>query len=112
MALGGYAGADAILTPEALARMVARRELRFIMIVSEDVQGQRPGRNAALIDWVRQHGRLVDTTLWRPARYQPVDSDPLGTLGQQSSRRLPRGIAALRLYDLSPADDVIAPRSD
>lgn len=111
MAMGGYSGADAILTPETLARMVDRREVRFIMIPGEDERGRRVSENAVLNDWVRQNGRPVDPTLWLAPRPPSIDGDPPGISGRQAARRGPRSLAALRLYDLSP-DSAISPHDD
>ncbi len=111
MALGGYSGADAILTPDALARLVAQRELRFVMIPSEDQRGRRAGGNVVLADWIRQNGRPVDPAAWRAASNSPGDDDPLAPSGRQSLRRAARGPTPLRLYDLSPAGDATLPPS-
>jgi 4-amino-4-deoxy-L-arabinose transferase-like glycosyltransferase len=109
MALGGYSGADAILTPDALARLVAQRALRFVMIPSEDERGRRLRGNAALTDWVQQNGRPVDPMLWRTANEPATEGDPLAASGRPESRRPARGLASLRLYDLSPAEGAVAP---
>jgi 4-amino-4-deoxy-L-arabinose transferase-like glycosyltransferase len=111
MAMGGYMGADAILTPEALTQMAARREVRFIMIVPEDGRERRVDHRVALADWVRRNGRPVDPTLWRTARYQLASGDPPDPLRQRSVRRSPRSLASLELYDVSPPDDATAPPS-
>jgi 4-amino-4-deoxy-L-arabinose transferase-like glycosyltransferase len=101
MAMGGYMGADAILTPETLRQMAARRELRFIMIVPDDERGQRASHAIALAEWVRRNGRLVDPVLWRIAGYQPARRDEAETPGQRAARRSPRSLATLELYDLT-----------
>jgi 4-amino-4-deoxy-L-arabinose transferase-like glycosyltransferase len=100
MAMGGYMGADAILTPDALARMAAAHDVRFVMIVPEDERAQRAGRNIALSQWVRANGRLVDPSLWRAMPVAGGDA-PL-TPWRRSLRRSPRSLAALELYDLAP----------
>ena len=100
MAMGGYMGADAILTPDALARMAADHDLRFVMIVPEDERAQRAGRNRALSEWVRANGRLVDPSLWRAMPIAGSDA-PL-TPQRRLLRRSPRSLAALELYDLAP----------
>jgi 4-amino-4-deoxy-L-arabinose transferase-like glycosyltransferase len=106
MAMGGYMGADAIVTPEVLAQMVQRRELRFVMIVPEDEPARRAGRNAALADWVRQNGKLVDPDLWRTPPYRQASADLPEPPRRGNLRRSPRSLASLELYDLSPADGV------
>jgi 4-amino-4-deoxy-L-arabinose transferase-like glycosyltransferase len=112
MAMGGYMGADSILTPEALALMAQRREVRFVMVVPEDEADQRTSHGAALAAWVRQNGRLVDPALWHPAHDQPTDIDAAAPPRERSTRRSPRSLAALELYDLSSPDDETAPRPD
>jgi hypothetical protein len=105
MAMGGYMGADAIVTPEVLAQMVARRELRFAMIVPEDEPDRRAGRNTALTDWVRQNGKLVDPELWRVAGYRPNSADLPAPTRRGNLRHSPRSLASLELYDLAPPDN-------
>jgi hypothetical protein len=105
MAMGGYMGADAIVTPEVLAQMVARRELRFVMIVPEDEPDRRAGRNIALTDWVRQNGKLVDPELWRVAGYRPTSADLPAPTRRGNLRHSPRSLASLELYDLAPPDN-------
>ncbi len=93
MAMGGFHGLDQILTPEALARMAERRQVRFVLLgdlspVSRRMGGEAAGRPVA--DWVRAHGALVDPSLWR--------SGP--------SRRAMG--AGLQLYDLRPQAGLVA----
>ena len=109
LALGGYGGGDLILTPESLAAMVARREVRFVMVLSDDERGPRVDRNAALTNWIRENGRPVDPMLWRATRQQPAE-DAAAAI-RPPSRHGPRGLALLRLYDLAPAEDAAAPVS-
>ena len=70
LALGGYSGNDPIVAPDALAQLVERSALRFVLI-----RGERAGRRnldaathrRSLIAWVREHGRPVDPARWRAA---------------------------------------------
>jgi 4-amino-4-deoxy-L-arabinose transferase-like glycosyltransferase len=105
MAIGGYMGADSILTPEALALMAQRRDVRFVMVVPEDEAAQRTDHGTALAAWVRQNGKLVDPTLWHAVRDQPADIDPGAPPRERSARHSPRNLASLEIYDLSPPDD-------
>ncbi|MBV8653812.1 MAG: hypothetical protein JO255_20295, partial [Alphaproteobacteria bacterium] len=111
LALGGYTGAEALLTPEALARLVQQRELRFVMIQSEDQRGRRVNGNVALADWIRQNGRPVDPAPWQAA-HDSTNEDPLAPSGGPSPRRAGRSLTLLRLYDLSPADGPVPPPTD
>ena len=90
MAIGGFMGADPILTPEALAAMVADGQVRFVLLGGDFARrggGEPP--QGAITDWVKATGAAVDPALWR--------STP------------PRAAAPGRgtppeLYDLRPAD--------
>jgi 4-amino-4-deoxy-L-arabinose transferase-like glycosyltransferase len=101
MAMGGYMGGDAILTPATLADMAARGELRFVMIAQEDQPERAGSRNAPLVAWVRENGRPVDPALWRIAPEAPSDT-PERAERRRSLGRSPRSLASLELYDLAP----------
>jgi hypothetical protein len=60
VALGGFSGSDRALSAGQLSVMVARGEVRFVLIVPG--QGRA---NADLLEWVRLHGRPVAADLWR-----------------------------------------------
>jgi 4-amino-4-deoxy-L-arabinose transferase-like glycosyltransferase len=90
MARGGFHGLDPILTPRALERLVATRQVRFVMLGDLSVVSRRLGAETAgrpIADWVRAHGTPVDPDLWRVP-------------GPRSS--------AVRLYDLRPAAGVVS----
>jgi 4-amino-4-deoxy-L-arabinose transferase-like glycosyltransferase len=57
MAVGGDWGIDPILTTEAFAGMVARGDVRFVLV------GRR--RNGPLARWAMAHGQPVDDGQWR-----------------------------------------------
>ena len=59
LAFGGYLGLDPIFSLETLEGMVARGELRYVL-----VPGGRQRAND-FIKWVREHGKPVDNDLWR-----------------------------------------------
>ncbi|MEW6115125.1 MAG: hypothetical protein AB1664_23550, partial [Thermodesulfobacteriota bacterium] len=68
MAIGGFDGLDPILSPEKMARMVAAKEIRFVMLGDLSTISRRLGAEAALrpvADWVQANGKLVDSTRWR-----------------------------------------------
>ncbi len=83
MAMGGFHGLDIAMTPAKLAREVASKNVRFVMLNDAALPSRRLGAEAALAPldaWVREHGKQIPGALWRSAS-------------------MPRGIA---LYDLAP----------
>ena len=66
MAMGGYLGDDPIQTPADIERLVADRQLRFVMLGGFTLA---PAKQAAALDpiarWVRANGHPVDAKLWR-----------------------------------------------
>jgi hypothetical protein len=62
MAMGGFTGGDPILTPETLAARVQKGEVRFFLLPPHDAAY---GHNGPLMEWVRNHGLLIDPKLWR-----------------------------------------------
>lgn len=87
MARGGFHGLDPILTPEMLARRVASREVRFVMLGDLSLVSRRLGAETAqraITEWVHASGRPVDPALWRA------------------------GGGPLRLYDLRPDRPLVA----
>jgi 4-amino-4-deoxy-L-arabinose transferase-like glycosyltransferase len=64
MAMGGFTGGDPILTPETLAERVKHGEVRFFLLPPQDTV---LGHNGPLMEWIRNHGLLVDPILWRDA---------------------------------------------
>ena len=70
MAMGGFAGTDPILTPASLSQMVQQKELRFVLIGAggRGGFGGRAAEQASLIEWIQQHGKVVEPALWRSAR--------------------------------------------
>jgi len=91
MARGGFHGLDQILTPEKLARLVEKKEIRFIMLgdlspVDRLMGAEQAGR--AVNQWVQDHGRPVEPGLWR------YDQTVVG--------RLAKRMEAMSLYDLQP----------
>lgn len=112
MAMGGFAGSDPILTPQTLEQLVQQKQLRFVMVGGTG--GAAPARRGApavqrpLIQWVQQHGRVVEPALWRSPRTNLARSLRGGYNGRG---RGGRGTgAANQLFDLRPDDP--APPSD
>jgi len=108
MALGGYNGADEILTPEDLERMVADREIRFVMIGggAPRQNSNRQRRQRALIEWIEQHGRPVEPALWRAAGNTAAVDQPRASPSGRRGR--PADIAAPpQLFDLRPASGTL-----
>ena len=94
IALGGFNGADPILTIDDFASLVATRRVRFALI-GDGAPGLRfvfgEGHQKELVDWIRANGRPVDPTLWRDA-----DTSMSGW-----TRRGAEAVG-VQLYDLRP----------
>jgi len=89
MARGGFHGLDPILTPAALARLVAEGQVRFAMVDDLSFVSRRLGAETAgrpIAEWVRTHGTPVDAEHWRAA----------------GARR-----TAMMLYDLRPGTALV-----
>ncbi len=58
--IGGFNGADAAPTVSQLSAMVAKGELKYVLVSSGGASG-RPGggSNSSLTTWVKQHGKAV-----------------------------------------------------
>jgi 4-amino-4-deoxy-L-arabinose transferase-like glycosyltransferase len=111
MAIGGFAGSDPILTPETLEQLVQQKQLRFVLVAGAG--GAALGRRGALvqrplIQWVQEHGRVVQPALWRSPRPNLARSSRGGYNGRSRGGR--GAGAANQLFDLSPDDP--APPSD
>jgi hypothetical protein len=90
MAMGGYLGRDPILAPADLERMATAGELRFIVLGGFALVAPDTPQEQALAEWVRAHGRRVDSALWR----EPADASRL------ISDRQRWASTPIRLYDL------------
>lgn len=98
MAIGGFHGLDPILTPDALARLVASNEIRFVLQGDLSMIDRRMGAadaGRALADWIRAHGTQVDPILWR------ADFPGRDESGVSPARRATGAARGLQLYDLS-----------
>jgi 4-amino-4-deoxy-L-arabinose transferase-like glycosyltransferase len=98
MARGGFHGLDQIVTPEDLARLAEKRQIRFVMLgdlspIDRMLGGERAGEPIA--QWVRQHGQAVEPDLWR------YDKSVVG--------RLARRMEGMSLYDLRPEAGIKTP---
>ncbi len=62
LAFGGYIGTDPILSLDAFAGMVARGEVRYVLLPGGRT---RQGGTGDFVKWVRDHGTPVDNALWR-----------------------------------------------
>jgi 4-amino-4-deoxy-L-arabinose transferase-like glycosyltransferase len=96
IALGGFTGRDPILTIDGLARLVEDRSVRFAL-VGDGSPGLRrifgEDSQKALVDWIKDNGRLVDPVRWRTA--MPGSTD---------DRRAVEATGT-QLYDLRPGED-------
>jgi 4-amino-4-deoxy-L-arabinose transferase-like glycosyltransferase len=69
MAIGGFMGADPILTPEQFAALAATGTVRFVLLGGDFARragGESPQR--PIVDWIKTNGAIVDPTLWRSTR--------------------------------------------
>ena len=110
MAMGGFTGADPILTPASLPRMVDDGQVRFVMLAGAGGSFRRAlaagARQGQIAHWVVEHGKLVPPALWRsPQAPTATDAAPQRPAGGFLSRA-----GDIRLYDLTPAAGLIAAR--
>ena len=103
-ALGGFSGADPIVSQDVLAKMVEGGQLRFVITGGLRGFGAFPGAEqhlTALSDWVRVHGTPVAPSLWRSA----ATDNELNYAVAGARRRLFAARAnatPIELYDLKP----------
>ena len=126
ISLGGFMGADSVITKDQFVQFVLEGDLRFVMFGGGPGSGPppfdpsglpfgpgaSPGRgepppggpggpfstgNSEIMAWVRDNGKLVDAELWQAADASP--EDPQGPPGRPGPMRGPR-----QLYDLRSAD--------
>ena len=89
MAIGGFMGADPILSPEQFSALAAEGAVRFVLL--GDDGARRAGRESPqrpIVDWIKANGAAVDPTLWRSTH---IRSDR------------PERAAPPELYDLHPS---------
>lgn len=74
MALGGFAGADPILTQQQLASLVQNGTVRFFLLPLIAANASvlaggfgRAGQNGALVQWVNRHCTTVPVSQWQSA---------------------------------------------
>jgi 4-amino-4-deoxy-L-arabinose transferase-like glycosyltransferase len=92
MAIGGFAGADRILTPDRLRRMAQAGLVRYVVIGGARRGGQANFSLSALDVWVKQNGTLVEPSLWR--------SDDTGQPATTTNYPSGRNAQPQELYDL------------
>jgi 4-amino-4-deoxy-L-arabinose transferase-like glycosyltransferase len=116
LAMGGFAGSDPILTPDSLSRMVQQGQLRFALVTEADPGGfalraqSVEAVQAPLRDWIREHGTVVDPTLWRsaqpPPRFNAFRNNAFRNNAFRNNRgrnpRASRQFADTELFDLRP----------
>jgi 4-amino-4-deoxy-L-arabinose transferase-like glycosyltransferase len=64
IALGGFLGIDPAVSLDRFRQMIQERQLRYVLLVPGEAW-EGGGPNAALFDWVQEHGRPVAPTLWQ-----------------------------------------------
>jgi 4-amino-4-deoxy-L-arabinose transferase-like glycosyltransferase len=114
MAMGGFAGTDPILTPESLSQMVQQKELRFVLIGSggRGGFGGRAAEQASLIEWIQQHGKVVEPVLWRSARAPTSGGSSRPYTRRNGHGRGANATANTSLIDLRPDAEAVPPSSD
>jgi 4-amino-4-deoxy-L-arabinose transferase-like glycosyltransferase len=115
MAMGGFAGTDPILTPESLSQMVQQKELRFVLISAggRGGFGGRAAEQTSVIEWIQQHGKVVEPALWRSPRAAATLGDSSRTYTRRNGRgRGANGPANTSLFDLRPDAEAVPPSSD
>jgi 4-amino-4-deoxy-L-arabinose transferase-like glycosyltransferase len=128
MAMGGFAGTDPILTPQDLSEKVQQGQLRFALIGANGAAGVAGGTGfaagragfaaggalaqAPLVEWVQQHGSVVEPALWRSPRGETSDGAPRAPNRRNPGARGFNAPAASELFDLRPdaAPAVFAPQ--
>ncbi len=138
ISLGGFMGADPILSKEAFARLVRVGQVRFVMAGGGGPGGGPPVGgmpfppgglpggmpfppggppgfgNSEIMTWVREHGKPVDARLWKPE--EPADTRktdeeagrPDGP-GYGPMRMFRRLRGMAQLYDCKPEQGLIVP---
>jgi 4-amino-4-deoxy-L-arabinose transferase-like glycosyltransferase len=102
MAIGGFSGADPILTPEKLNQLVQQNQLRFVLVGGGAGFATRASaQQTALVQWVRQHGSPVAPELWRSPQtaQQGAAPAPNRRYGRGGGRGL-NNEATAQLFDL------------
>lgn len=127
ISLGGFMGADPVLSRDQFAALVAGGQLRFVLLGGGPGGGGPPGGqpgpggpmgpgNQEIITWVREHGKPVDPKLWRadepsdqedaapplpPADDTGPPTGPMPLFGRMRTMR--------RLYDCRPELGLVTP---
>ncbi len=90
IALGGFMGADPIVSLPRFEQMIADKQVRFVLLTPMD--GMAGGDNASIFSWVRDHGELVDPPLWQENEAAPEAPPTRGPTDSAASHPAePRG---------------------
>ena len=138
--LGGFMGGDPAVGKEQFLKMVEDGRLRFFLFGPGPGGGGPPGggppggpprgpgggpgfgggppglmmANQEIIAWVREHGEVVDSKLWKvdePAE-EPEPEPPSGDEPPDPARMMGRMRRMTQLYDLRPGRALIAAPAD
>jgi 4-amino-4-deoxy-L-arabinose transferase-like glycosyltransferase len=137
VSLGGFMGADPALSKDQFIKMVEDGKLRFFLFGPGPGGGGPPGgpggrppggpgggppgggpgggppgmmANSAIVEWVREHGKVVDSQLWKAepaaeAEAEPTDDKPMPGPGDPDfdpSKMFRRMRRETQIYDLHP----------
>lgn len=128
VSLGGFMGADPVVTKEEFARMVGEGEIRFVLLGGGPGGGGGPPMgpggpgggmpfppgvgppmgpggtgNAELLAWIRENGQSVDAEYWRREEPPPNSEPPSQKEGPNSTASFARRMRmAAQLFDFRP----------
>jgi 4-amino-4-deoxy-L-arabinose transferase-like glycosyltransferase len=96
MTIGGYLGVDPILTPEKLASLAARGDIRFVMLGGLSLTKRNQPGEVAMREWVAKYATRVDPLLWSTAPHLAGKTFRIRIGGVLTEMTYPE------LYDLRP----------
>ncbi len=126
VSLGGFMGADPVVSPDNFRDMVQAGQVRFVLLGGPGSGGGPPGggpggageplgggpplpgpfgpnANADLVAWIREHGKVVESHLWQDEDKDEPEGLPQGRGPMARLHRL------ARLYDCNPGRGRLLP---